>query len=92
MPTSRNDNANDDFADTHPHGPSHHEWFPADFVDDVDRWDGCGDVDDTDDSRSEERNCATCKTERLKDDRSVVDNYQSVSLRKPGFKCRERLT
>jgi len=75
MSTCGNDNTNDYFADTHSNGTSHHEWLAADFVDEVDCWDGCSDVDDADDSGSEERNGTTCKTERLEDDRGVVDNY-----------------
>lgn len=79
MSTSSYNYSNDNLTNTHSHGASHHEWFPAYFVDEIDGWDGCCDVDNTDDSRSEKRDCAACQAQRLEDDRCVVDDYKTVS-------------
>ncbi len=74
MSTSSDNDTNDNLTNTHSHGARYHERFPPHSIDEVDGWDGCSDVDDTNDSRSEEGDCAACQAQRLEDDRCVIND------------------
>jgi hypothetical protein len=81
---SRNDDANDDFTNTHSNGTRHHEWLSANFIDNVDRRNSGRHVNYSNDSGSQERDCAARKTEGLEDDGCVVNDYSTSAYERMG--------
>ncbi len=75
MATCCDKDTDNQLANTHSNRSSYHQWLSSDLIDEINCRYRRGDIDDTDDSRSEERGGVAGETERLEDDGGIVYNY-----------------